>query len=311
MRTGTILLAALITLPAFTAMSGGTIHKPKYLLKSNPMDSRINIRAKRQIVRNLEDFESLLQTADGYLGYCMKKLKKARSLTVKSANGVYTLTDRKKLIQKIHGWIDDNHRALRHALFNCKPVFGKKLTGRTWEATLTENNKSFAVTLSAAGIVRTLKRISLKPTVLGFAKNIKRIDNALSAVAMERARIGAYMRRVRAAGQWQMLFVKEYKRLDKNEDIPDLKSGQMFHIRSLEDRLFELAIQAANSIYTSENRRQIKLEWDQIIMELKRLENITGIRTLARQISPKAITSRATSERAMLRIAGILLKKKL
>lgn len=310
MRETALLLTAMITLPALTSFGTKTIHKPKYLLKSNPMDSRINIRAKRQIVRNLQDFESLLKTAEGYLGHCHKKLQKARQLTVKGANGVFTLTDRSKMIKEIHGLILDNFHALRHALFNCKPVFGKKLNGKTWRVPLTENSSAFAATLSAEDIIKTLKRIRLKPTVTSFNSSITRIDSAISAVSMERARIGAYMRRIKAAGQWQMLYVKEYNRLDKNEKIPNLKSGQLFHIRKLEDRLFELAVQGANSIYLAEDRRHLKLEWDQIILELKRLESETGIKTLARQIPPDAITSRATSEREMLRIAKQLLRNK-
>lgn len=299
------LLLALLAL-IHTGLPAAT-HRAKYILRSNPLDSRINIVAKRQLFRNLDDFTSLLQTAEGYLHRCQQNLTNVRYRLVRGANGVMTGQDRQNLIILLDAQLDDCIRQLDHAMFNCRHLYGGADRSSTWWTPLAENSPGTAFTFHAAAITAAIRRIYLLPTVRGFENNILLVDQALDAVNMERARVGAYQARIQAAASWQKLFIEAYTRADKNEPLPDLKSAQRFHVRKLEDRLFELSTQAASGIYLQTDRDQIQAEYDQTLLELKRLERETGIRTIAGGAPARAHASREASEQEMLRIAGLLL----
>lgn len=300
-----ILLIALLLL--FQINLFGTTHRAKYILRSNPLDGSINIRAKRQLVRNLDDFTSLLKTAEGYLGHCQRNLTNVRFQLVRGTSGVMTGPERQKLVMTLYAKLDECFRMLGHAQFNCRHLYSGRTLSSTWWTTLAENKPATAFTLSAADFSAALKRIYLRPAVRSCADNIVLVDRALDVLNMERARVGAYLARIEAAFAWHKLYVEAYVKADKNEPIPDLKSAQRFHLRKLEDRLFELSIQAANGVYQQTDRDQIRKEYEQTVLELKRLEQETGIRTVATGYPGDAHENREASEREMLRIARLLL----
>lgn len=287
-----------------------SIHRSKYILQSNPWDKKINIVAKMQILRNLEDFKALLGTAQHYLASCQTNLIKMRKKMVRGTNAVLSSSERNKLARQITAKQKDCLNIFDHALFNNQRVFGKNNKSRQWRTTLAENQKTVAFNISAISIISSLKQIKLLGCAAkDFSSGIVRVDQALDKINLERSIVGAFDRRIESARDWQLIFVKAYRKAEKNEKFPTAKAAVLFHIRKLEDKLYELSVQAANGIWIKTNRAQMQIGWQQTIAELNRLERETSIKTIATGADWNALHKQSSSEQEMLRIAALLLVK--
>src|SRR6187402_1729035 len=91
---------------------------------SNRMTSQV--RGLDQAVRNANDGVSLIQTAEGALQETTNILQRMRELSIQSANGIYTLADRKTLDAEVQQLISELDRIATSTSFN-----GQKLLDGT------------------------------------------------------------------------------------------------------------------------------------------------------------------------------------
>ena len=87
---------------------------------------RSQIKGLNQASRNIQDGVSFIQTSEGYLNETQSILQRLRELSVQSANGIYTDSDRAQISVEVSQLIDEIDRVASHAQFNTMNL----LTGR-------------------------------------------------------------------------------------------------------------------------------------------------------------------------------------
>ncbi len=80
-------------------------------------------RSTRQLARNIDDFISLMKTADGFLKECQDVLFRIKELCIKGLKTDTTDKEINKIIPKIWKWTDECDRITEMAQFNTKTLF--------------------------------------------------------------------------------------------------------------------------------------------------------------------------------------------
>ncbi|WP_062060451.1 flagellin N-terminal helical domain-containing protein [Cellvibrio sp. OA-2007] len=92
---------------------------------ANRMTSQV--RGLDQAVRNANDGVSLIQTAEGALSESTNILQRMRELSVQSANGIYTASDRKTLDAEVKQLVSELDRIAKTTSFNGQNLLDGKL----------------------------------------------------------------------------------------------------------------------------------------------------------------------------------------
>jgi hypothetical protein len=301
--------------PTLTGPGTGTVpvsvparHKAR-ILTANPYDAEVNVAAKRRIVANLADTLALCETAETYLVEIGRNMQKMREIAVQAANGIYSQLDRDRMQPEAAALLDECTRILDHALFNSMSVFGNVHNAGIWPVTLDEAEPVHLFRLDGRELRTALGSVPKNGLLTpGSAQAaLGTIDDVLRAWSWLSATVGAGKERFEAVSRWQQMHVRAGVDADRNEAFKNLRAERLCHVRGLEDRLFALAVQAANGVYSAEDRLQIGIAWREIAAELRRLEPALGFTTIAAGAVEDALATPASAEREMRRIAGILL----
>lgn len=84
---------------------------------------RAQIRGLNQATENSEEGQSFLKTGEGALAEVEEELQRMREMAVKSANGIYTHSDREAMQNEFSQLGDDIDRIAKDTAFNTIPVF--------------------------------------------------------------------------------------------------------------------------------------------------------------------------------------------
>jgi flagellin len=160
---------------------------------------KTQIRSYVVAERNANDAISMVQTADGALGEVGGILGRMRELSVQSANGSMTSTDRGYLETEFKQLQAEISRIQGAAKFNEKPLLGTTASTVTFQIGL--DNASFDQLAITFGGFSLTTLLSSSTQVSGTTASaslaaLSTIDNALQTISTERAKYGASMNRL-------------------------------------------------------------------------------------------------------------------
>ena len=151
------------------------------------------IRGTNQAVRNANDGTSLAQTAEGALGEVTNMLQRVRELSVQSASGTYSNSDRANLqaeVTQLGAQITD---IVTNTKFNGTAVFG---TTATTIAVQTGSGATDQVNIVIGAIDLSAASASDISTAAGATTALGAVDTALTTVSTARASLGASQSRL-------------------------------------------------------------------------------------------------------------------
>jgi flagellin len=146
------------------------------------------IRGQTQAIRNANDGIALAQTADGALGEATNILQRIRELSVQSASGTYSNSDRTNLQTEVSQLTAQLSNIVSSTTFNGVTLFG---SANTSIAIQTGSGSSDTVSLSITGLNLSSAISTDISTASGATTALGVIDTALSAVNTTRASLGA------------------------------------------------------------------------------------------------------------------------
>ncbi|WP_375270332.1 flagellin [Sphingomonas sp.] len=175
------------------------------------------IKGMNQGIRNANDGISMAQTAEGALDEVSNMLQRMRELQVQSKNGTYSDTDKTNITTEQTALAKQIDSVIKTTTFNGKNLFDGTAGTAGVVSIQTGANTSDTVSLSfsnmATGYVANTKSISQVVTFavrdangavttdasLRAAATLEDYDGALSAVATQRASLGASQNRLESA----------------------------------------------------------------------------------------------------------------
>jgi len=171
---------------------------------------RGQIRGLNQAERNIQNGVNFIQTAEGYLQGTQNVLHRIRELSVQSANGIFTDTDRMMIQVEVSQLVAEIDRIASHAQFNgmnmLTGAFSRDFGGAMVlqvGANMDQRESIYIgdMTAAALGIRNGADgTVSLaNPESSNMA--IGTVDNALVMVSQLRADLGAYQNRFEMAAQ--------------------------------------------------------------------------------------------------------------
>jgi len=176
---------------------------------------RTQIAGLRQAERNTEDAISFVQTAEGYLTQTTELVQRVRQLSIQSANGIYSNSDRQLIQVEVSQIIDEIDRIASQAEYNKMRILtgnfaktGAKAsmwfhmgpnmnqTERVYIGTMTAN--ALGLKKSGTAEVQSISTASLANNMIGTA------DVALTKILKQRADLGAYGNRLESTAKGLM-----------------------------------------------------------------------------------------------------------
>lgn len=168
---------------------------------------RTQIQGLRQAERNTEDGMSFVQTAEGYLSQMASIIQRIRVLSIQSANGIYSPSDRQLLQVEVSALVDEVDRIASQAEFNRFRVLTGDFSGVNGKASMwfhiganmSQRARVFIGTMTALALrfrdAGGAVAVTLS-TPGGANDTIGVMDNALQVLAKQRADLGAYYNRL-------------------------------------------------------------------------------------------------------------------
>ncbi len=266
-----------------------------------------NSSSKDQILKSINKFIWFCESTDKYLQKYNDYLHRIRELLIQSSNGIYTENDRIVISIEIRALIQNCQFIIKHAKYNNTPIFhnnGSPFRNYTIKLYKSEPDKIFRIFSPQIFNRQDILQKVIDPIPVTAAKAyhaIVYIDKALENVSLLRAHIGAFYNRLEyVSDYYQLLFNLPEK---KNNETDYLVKS---HLKKIEMRSYELAIQSANGIYTDEDRRQVNIEYQELIEELNSLQKQTGFKHAFSNIKEASVSTQKKAENEMLRLSKIL-----
>ena len=167
---------------------------------------RTQVMGLRQAQRNSEDGMSLIQTAEGYLDHMGSIIRRIRTLSVQSSNGIYTDEDRQMIQVEVSQLIDEVDRVASQAEFNTLKLFQGDFardsrTASMWfhiGPNMHQRKRVYLKTMTARALdMRLTDGNILSISTPAKANDVIGImDEALYIVNKQRADLGAYYNRL-------------------------------------------------------------------------------------------------------------------
>jgi flagellin len=167
---------------------------------------RSQIRGLNQASQNVQNGIAFIQTTEGYLQETQDILQRLRELSVQSANGIYTDSDRGQIQVEVSQLVDEVNRVAEHAEFNTMKLLDGSFDGTEKNmqiqlgANIDQNVQITIGKMDAEGLGLLDEQGSLD---LSTAENanlaISTLDQALNLVSTQRAELGASQNRFEKA----------------------------------------------------------------------------------------------------------------
>jgi flagellin len=142
---------------------------------ANRMTSQV--RGLDQAIRNANDGVSLIQTAEGALSESTNILQRMRELSVQSANGIYSASDRKTLDAEVKQLVSELDRIAKTTSFNGQNLLDGKL-GKVDLQVGSSANQTISLKVPAMD-AKTLGMGSTSVDLMGGASTINTLTGAL------------------------------------------------------------------------------------------------------------------------------------
>lgn len=158
---------------------------------------RAQVRGLQQASRNVLDGISLIQTAEGSLNETHSILQRVRELAVQAANDTLTSDERSNIQSEIDSLLAEVDRIGTSTEFNTKKLLdGSSATTALNFQVGANTGQSIAVTIATANTaVLTIDSLNISSHTFA-SQAIASIDNALTEVSSQRARLGAIQNRL-------------------------------------------------------------------------------------------------------------------
>lgn len=143
---------------------------------ANRMTSQV--RGLDQAIRNANDGVSLIQTAEGALSESTNILQRMRELSVQSANGIYSASDRKTLDAEVKQLVSELDRIAKTTSFNGQNLLDGKL-GKVELQVGSSANQTISLKVPAMD-AKTLGMGSTSVDLMGGASTINSLTGALT-----------------------------------------------------------------------------------------------------------------------------------
>jgi flagellin len=168
---------------------------------------RTQINGLRQAERNAEDAISFVQTAEGFLTQTTELVQRIRELSIQSANGIYSRSDRQLIQVEVSQLIDEIDRIASQAEYNKMSILTGEFAKTGAKASMwfhmgpnmnqTERVYIGTMTAGALGLKKegTAEPQSLSSPSLAN-EMIGKADEALTKILKQRADLGAYGNRL-------------------------------------------------------------------------------------------------------------------
>lgn len=215
------------------------------------------------IDKNYKNSLALLDTAQGYLTGCMDKIRWIREQAVQAANGIYNPQDRIKMDKKVRASMDDARRQLQYGLFNGMAVFQKATNKKQSLNTVhfkTGPFSGFSHTFPEMQTLLTTEALSIRtpaeadaaiPVVDGI---LMRISTALAGIAGARERL-RYETDFSEPLTWNIMHGR----------ASWLEASFRGSLRAIRCRMFTLALESANGIYSLIDRTHLDMTFQQLV----------------------------------------------
>lgn len=146
---------------------------------------RGQIRGLEQAQRNVQDGISFVQTAEGAMNEISAMLTRMKELKIQEMNGTYQTSDKTNIKLELEELGDQIKKIVTETTFN-----GITISGSTGGATVTIQANDSTQTIGIAKITTTTF------ANLNSTSSLTSIENAITAVATERAKLGATQNRL-------------------------------------------------------------------------------------------------------------------
>jgi flagellin len=168
---------------------------------------RTQISGLRQAERNTEDGMSFVQTAEGYLDQTAQIVQRIRVLSIQSANGIYSPSDRQLMQVEVSALVDEVDRIASQAEFNRFKVLTGEFSkvnpkASMWfhlGANMNQSKRVYIGTMTARAFKMkdgTNKLTVSLSTPQGSNAAIGLMDESLQRLSKQRADLGAYYNRL-------------------------------------------------------------------------------------------------------------------
>lgn len=160
---------------------------------------RGQIRGENVAVRNMQDSQNMMQTAEGALGSTHSVLGRMRELAVQANNGILTSSDRGAIQQEFSQLRDTIDSIGRHTQFNTKNLLDGSFQGMNTttnangEGIQTGIKSALANSLGDSNSGITLADVNLQSDP---SSALKVIDGAIAQISDSRSSIGATQSRL-------------------------------------------------------------------------------------------------------------------
>jgi len=198
---------------------------------------RTQISGLRQAERNTEDAISFVQTAEGYLTQTTELVQRIRQLSVQSANGIYSNSDRQLIQVEVSQLIDEVDRIASQAEYNKMRILTGEFAKTGAKASMwfhmgpnmnqTERVYIGTMTANSLGLKKPGTAEVQSISTAAFANNmIGTADSALKKILKQRADLGAYGNRLESTAKGLM---NAYENVQASESrIRDVDMAEEF-----------------------------------------------------------------------------------
>jgi hypothetical protein len=220
---------------------------------------------QQQIIRNIEDTDRLLAFADDNLADCTDILFKIRAALLSAGNGSSIGGDKKEKIINLSG---DYLQLLEESTFNTIPVFyadSTRMSDRVIPVPLDPEKPSYTITLSCRKFDRAVLTAFINGLTPGAAvkNSITALDSLVAAVALERAQIDAYRKRLSYSQETAAALTKT--------TVSERRDGIRTVIQKIKTERLVLCVKSADGIYCAEDRQQMQVTVNELTDELHRI----------------------------------------
>jgi flagellin len=168
---------------------------------------RTQVSGLRQAERNTEDAMSFVQTAEGYLTQTTELVQRIRELSIQSANGIYSNSDRQLIQVEVSQLVDEVDRIASQAEYNKMKILTGHFAKTGAKASMwfhmgpnmnqTERVYIGTMTANSLGLKKPGTSEPQSLSTAAFANDmIGKTDVALTKILKQRADLGAYGNRL-------------------------------------------------------------------------------------------------------------------
>lgn len=276
------------------------------IFSSTTDENTIKNNAKMQTIQNMEVTKELIDWYLKAINEYRKKILQANELLEMGSNKIYAPEDRAILINNLHKIFDEAKTVITETTFNGFKIFSDTKNKKDFTVTLCESEPTEKINFLIPYIIDNedifVKIMqTIKSTSGSFSDSLKQIKRMEHDTIFLMLKITHFRSRLNYAINLQKIFIDNVNNSDKI-----FKEKVNENYKKMLGRMFEISTQSANGIYNNEDRKQLQIEYNELLTELKREEKISGIKCKLITLEELgSIDGQNIAEREMLKLTKI------